>query len=176
MAPIFSHRSPIPRTRQDYRRFRPYIRENFNECCAYCLLHELLAGGAENFELDHFKPKSRHPDLTHVYENIYYSCHPCNNIKHDIWPTDELRAKGYRFVDPCHDDFSTHFTEADGRWEPLTAAGDYSQERLRLNREHLIKIRRMLVQMLNKLGAPPLDWNQPLKQQIAPLMHFISDS
>jgi hypothetical protein len=31
-------------------------------------------------------------------------------------------------------------------------------------------------QMLNKLGAPPLDWNQPLKQPIAPLMRFISDS
>jgi len=111
----------------------------------------------------------------YVYENIYYSCHPCNNIKRDIWPTDELRAKGYRFVDPCYDDFSTHFTEVDGRWEPLTPAGDYSQERLRLNREHLIKIRRMLVQMLNKLGALPLDWNQPLRQQIAPLIHLISD-
>jgi uncharacterized protein (TIGR02646 family) len=162
-------------TTQDYRRFRPYIREDFDECCAYCLLHERLAGGAENFELDHFKPKSRYPDLTHVYENIYYSCHPCNNIKRDIWPTDELRAKGYRFVDHCYDDFSTHFTEVDGRWEPLTPAGDYSQERLRLNREHLIKIRRMLVPMLNKLGALPLDWDQPLRQQIAPLIHFISD-
>jgi len=163
-------------TTQDYRRFRPYIREDFNECCAYCLLHELLTGGAENFELDHFKPKSQYPDLMYVYENIYYSCHPCNNIKHDSWPTDELHAKGYRFVDPCHDDFSTHLTEVDGQWEPLTPAGDYSQERLRLNRKHLVQIRRMLVQMLNKLGAPPLDWNQPLKQQIAPLIHLISDS
>jgi hypothetical protein len=135
----------------------------------------LLAGGAENFELDHFKPRSRCPDLTHAYENIYYSCHICNHIKHDIWPTDELRAKGYRFVDPCYDDFSTHFVEVDGRWESLTPAGDYSQERLRLNRKHLIEIRRMLVQMLNKLGAPPLNWNRPLKQQIAPLIHFLSD-
>src|SRR4030095_2488898 len=66
MASIFSHRSPTPMTTQDYRRFRPYIREDFNECCAYCLLHELLAGGTENFELDHFKPKSRYPDLTHM--------------------------------------------------------------------------------------------------------------
>jgi hypothetical protein len=97
-----------------------------------------------------------------------------NNIKHDIWPPDELRAKGYRFVDPCHDNFSTHFTEVDGRWEPLTPAGDYSQECLRLNRKHLIEIRRMLVQMLNKLSAPPLDWNQPLKQQMTPFMHLLT--
>jgi hypothetical protein len=150
MVPIFSHRSPAPLTTRDYRRFRPYIRDDFSECCAYCLLHELLAGGAENFELDHFKPKARYPDLAHEYENIYNACHPCNNIKHDVWPTDELLARGYRFVDSCHDDFSTHFTEVDGRWEPLTPAGDYSLERLRLNRKHLVEIRQMLVQMLNQ--------------------------
>ena len=176
MASIFSHRLPAPIITRDYRRFRPYIREDFSECCAYCLLHELLAGGAENFELDHFRPKSRYPDLTHVYENLYYSCHPCNNIKRHFWPTDALLARGYRFVDPCHDDFSTHFTEVDGRWEPITPAGDYSQERLRLNRKHLVEIRRIIAQLLNHLGAPPLDWNQPLKQQIAPLIPHIPDS
>ncbi len=176
MAPIFSHRSPAPMTTRDYRRFRSYIREDFSACCAYCLLHELLAGGAENFELDHFKPKSQFRDLIHVYENIYYSCHPCNNIKHDVWPTDELLARGYRFVDPCHDAFSTHFTEVDGRWEPLTPAGEYSRERLRLNRSHLVRIRQMLVLMLNNIGAPPLDWNQPLKQQLAPLLYLISNA
>jgi hypothetical protein len=166
VTPIFSHREPAPLSTNDYRRFRPYIREDFSTCCAYCLLTELLGSGKENFELDHFKPRSRFPELVSEYKNIYYACHVCNNIKRDSWPLNELADQGYRYFDPCYDDFSAHFEESDGRWEPTTRVGEYSVERLRLNRDHLIQVRRLLIQRLDELGEPPVDWNRPLRLQI----------
>lgn len=37
----------------------------------------------DNFELDHFKPKSdeRFASLAADYYNLYYSCHVCNHYK-----------------------------------------------------------------------------------------------
>lgn len=168
--PIFSHRTPVPLNTLDYRRFRPYIREDFSSCCAYCLLAEVLGAGQENFELDHFRPRAHFPTLVREYENIYYSCHVCNNTKRDSWPSMELRNRGYRFFDPCQDDFYAHFEESDGRWQPITRIGEYSVDRLRLNRGHLIQIRRLLISWLNELGQPSVNWNEPLRHQIAAIV------
>ena len=33
------------------------------------------------FDLDHFQPRSKHPDLETVYENLVYACHTCNQRK-----------------------------------------------------------------------------------------------
>ena len=59
----------------------------FAGLCAYC--EETTKG-----ELDHFRPKSRFPDLVYSWSNWVFACHECNNAKTNAWPTD-----GY--VDPC---------------------------------------------------------------------------
>ena len=56
--PVFQRRLQPPLITGGYQAYRPFVREDFAESCAYCLLHELLAAGAENFELDHFYPGS----------------------------------------------------------------------------------------------------------------------
>lgn len=173
MAPIFSCRSSAPISTRDYRRFRPYVREDFSECCAYCLLPEILAGGEANFELDHFRPQSIFSHLIHDFRNIYYSCHVCNNTKRDTWPSQQLRDAGYRFVDPCYDDFSTHFTASDGQWQPISRAGEYSERHLRLNRGHLVKLRRMIAELLDMLGESPIDWDMPTTAQVAPIEELV---
>src|SRR5713101_7464175 len=101
----FRRRTPAPEARGGYQAYRPHVREDFRETCAYCLLHELWAAGVENFELDHFYPRKYFPERLNDYYNIYYSCHPCNHIKHDKWPTPYLQAQGIGFVDLCRDDF-----------------------------------------------------------------------
>lgn len=55
---VFIRCQRAPKVKGDHTEFRPFVREDFSEGCAYCLLHELLAGGPRNFELDHFRPKS----------------------------------------------------------------------------------------------------------------------
>jgi hypothetical protein len=170
---VFVRRNPPPPAVGDYRRYRPYVREDFRECCAYCLLHEMLAAGVDNFELDHFKPKSdpRFSSLKADYYNIYYSCHVCNHYKGAAWPSEELMALGYRFIDSCTDVFSEHFAEdVSGTWTPLSKAGEYTAARLRLNRKHLVEIRGLLRDLATLHGQPPLDWNHPAREQLARIL------
>lgn len=142
--PVFVRRSPAPPQERDYKSYRAFVREDFRQCCAYCLLHELLAAGAEDFELDHFRPQSNpsFQGLRTDFYNLYYSCHVCNQTKRAQWPSVELVSLGYRFVDTCNEYFSGHFREEENSyWTPLTKVGEYSEKRLRLNRTHLIRIR-----------------------------------
>ncbi len=157
--PIFRRRAEAPSLRgKGHARFRSAVREDFAECCTYCLLHELLAGGADNFELDHFRPKSL-PRFAHRVEdffNLVYACHPCNKYKSNIWPPQDLRTQGYRFLDFSVDDFSEHFLEtARGRWLPLSKAARYTERRLRLNRDHLLEIRGLLQEIAELRGLHP---------------------
>lgn len=144
----FLRTHPEPITTADYRKFRSYVRKDFEQRCAYCLLQEVLAGGEENFELDHFRPKWLFAALKLDFYNIYYACHPCNNIKHDKWPSQLLEEQGKTFVDLCNDNFETHFDERpDGTWMGLTPAAEYTIDELRLNRSHLVRIRKLVAQL-----------------------------
>lgn len=132
-----------------YTAFRPHVRQDFEYRCAYCLLEELWAGGEENFELDHFRPRSRFPDRTDDFYNLYYACHPCNHLKADRWPTPELEQGGICLVDLCQDDFEAHFLpQADGTWAPLTPSAAYTIDAMRLNRTHLATLRALLAELL----------------------------
>lgn len=172
--PIFVRRSERPTLSNDYRSYRAKVREDFTECCAYCLLPEILAGGQDNFELDHFRPKSKSDrllaDINDFY-NLYYCCHVCNHYKAASWPTDELVTIGCRFIDFCSEEFSAHFRpEPDGSWVPLTLAACYAGERLRLNRKHLVKIRGLLNQIAELQGCDPLDWSCPTRDQLSGIL------
>ncbi len=147
--------------------YRSFVRQDFSESCAYCLLPELLAAGAGNFELDHFRPQSLFPALADDYFNLYYSCHVCNQYKGASWPSAELREAGFGFLDFCGESFSDHFQErADGCWEPLTPKAEYSEARLRLNRPHLVEVRRLLRRLAQLYGAPYVSWDSPIKDTV----------
>lgn len=142
--PHFIRTKPVPAVKGGYRSFRPYVRADFLERCAYCLINELYAGRARCFELDHFKPKSR-PEFAHLindFYNLYYSCRACNGNKHDNWPPPSYQARGIGFVDLCKDNFSDHFKELpSGEWQPLTPSATYTEQLLVLNDPNLIKLR-----------------------------------
>ena len=143
--PYFLRRTPPPKVKGDYHSFRPFVREDFSRQCAFCLFSELLAGGEENFELDHFRPRHRFPDLLNDFYNLYYSCHPCNHIKRGSWPSPALEEQGISFVDLCKEDFATHFSvEKNGIWSGLTNPGKYTIDKLNLNRQHLVIVRGLL--------------------------------
>jgi len=163
---VFSRRktAPPPSNLSGYRSF---IREDFSECCAYCLLHELLAAGAGNFELDHFRPKSLFPNLAENYFNLYYSCHVCNQYKAAAWPSAELSKRGFGYLDFCRESFSEHFrARDDGFWEPLTPRAEYTVARLRLNRPHLVEIRRLLRRLAQLHGISAVDWDSPIRENV----------
>ena len=167
---VFRRRPVAPSLQgKRYGRFRAEVRRDFVACCAFCLLHELLAGGRHNFELDHFRPKSL-PHFAHLindFFNLFYACHPCNKLKANCWPPDELLSQGYRFVDFTQDTFSEHFLETGyGRWLPLSKPARYTERRLRLNRRHLLEIRSLLREIAELRGIPHIDWNRPCRDQV----------
>ena len=63
------------------------LKEIFGGLCVYC--EERHKG-----EIDHFRPKSLHPELVYSWSNWLFTCRSCNNAKGDKWP-----PGGY--VDPC---------------------------------------------------------------------------
>ena len=167
---VFQRRSTAPAVKGNYRQYLRFVREDFSECCAYCLLHELLAHGRENFELDHFRPRSKFPEFANDYFNLYYACHVCNLLKRDFWPTNDQEATGYHFIDFCGESFSTHFMDTiDGFLVPLTNAAEYTIEKLDLNRSHLVKMRELLSNLASLRKVAILNWDQPSKNQIARL-------
>ena len=70
-----------------WRRFLGDLKNAFHGLCAYC--EDTTKG-----EVDHFRPKSRDPELVYCWSNWVFSCHDCNHSKGKRWP-----AWGY--VDPC---------------------------------------------------------------------------
>jgi uncharacterized protein (TIGR02646 family) len=47
--------------------------------CAYCDLNDL--GSGAKFSIDHLRPKSKHPRLSHIWINLYSSCGKCQEAK-----------------------------------------------------------------------------------------------
>ena len=74
-------------TDSHWLRFLDDLKCVFRGHCAYC--EETTKG-----EVDHFRPKSKYPDLVYTWSNWLLACHECNHAKLDTWP-----AAGY--VDPC---------------------------------------------------------------------------
>lgn len=169
--PIFKRRQLAPVVKGGYAQFSQFVREDFSECCAYCLLYELLAAGAENFELDHFRPQSIFPALSNDFFNLYYACHRCNHKKRNVWPAPDNEASGYRFVDPCRELFSIHFQELEnGRWVPLTKAAEFTEYVLQLNTTHLVNLRAVLRAIAYARGLEPVNWDEPSKGWLMQLL------
>jgi HNH endonuclease len=148
-------RTPFAPQYDDYRQYRPLLRQDFRYTCAYCERSESVLGGEEFFEIDHFRPIRRFPEHRDHYPNLYYSCGPCNRHKGSAWPTADQVARGYRFADPCEEDlYVTHVEEvSNGMLRARTGVGDYTCQQIRLNRVSLLEWRREKRQILSNLNV-----------------------
>jgi 5-methylcytosine-specific restriction endonuclease McrA len=94
-----------------YRKATDHLRRDFAFRCGYCMIHEDTSGGREHFEIGHFQPRSRGGEVNN-YDNLYWACRGCNNLKGDQWPSVIQFAAGYRYADPCTEtDYGHHFVE-----------------------------------------------------------------
>jgi len=81
-------RESQPFTFTSPRQYKPFLRSDFRTRCAYCERPEEYLGGEEAFEVEHFRPKSKFPQLDCVYSNLYYACRGCNAHKSETWPSE----------------------------------------------------------------------------------------
>lgn len=136
-------RKPPKRKYKNYTGYRPSLRHDFKNRCAYCLTHEFFVGGEAGFEIDHFRPQRGtygRPDLVAEYTNLYWSCGECNSKKGEVWPSPDDESQGFCYIDPCtpEGDHEKHWRfHRDGSLEALTLSGEYTEEKLLLWRPFL---------------------------------------
>ena len=136
-------RRHAPRGYRDYRSYKPWLRDEFEFRCVYCLCRERwFADGDDGFSVDHLTPRSDAPGLARDYENLVYACCQCNSVKQD--------AMGV--PDPCKDPYGAHLEVLeDGSIRALTLQGDFLIKVCRLDRPKLRQFRAGILALLRDL-------------------------
>lgn len=120
-------------------------------------------GGEANAEIDHFCPVSVCPDLETTYTNLCLCCAECNGKKRETWPTAKMLAKGTRFLDPCKDDHIKHWeVNAGGKLVSKTKIGDYTIDKIGLDRESLNYHRHKVIASTEKAKSILMGLHDPL--------------
>jgi hypothetical protein len=112
----------------------PALRRDFGSRCCYCTGSEDEKGGIENFDVEHFRPKSDE-DFSHLafeYSNLYYSCRGCNLAKSKKWPKPNTLDR--HFVDPCEEAIYPKYLQIlNGEIQSLRPPGAFLLEVFRFN-------------------------------------------
>ena len=66
-----------------YRKYLPWLRDEFSFRCVYCLDREVWRDMRERMPIDHFVPQAIRKDLKCEYTNLLYLCPACNSQKSD---------------------------------------------------------------------------------------------
>jgi len=130
----------IVELKSDYHDYRDILRFDFWFSCAYCTLFENEPSGI-GFEIDHYYPKSLHPQLTNDYYNLIWSCRHCNQHKSNFSPSAAQVSQGYVILRPDQDDPSEHFEIENYDLKGKSKTGEFNIEKLNLNRQPLRRLR-----------------------------------
>lgn len=65
----------------DLESFRPWLRDEFQFRCVYCLEREAWKNPIAAFDIDHFEPSANSLQHEPDYDNLHYVCHGCNLLK-----------------------------------------------------------------------------------------------
>lgn len=119
------------------------VAERAKYCCEYCLSQ--VKYSADPFSIDHIFPQTAggSDDL----DNLAYACLGCNGCKFTATTAlDPLTGEEVALYHPRQDQWSQHFT-----WNAeftfiigLTPTGRATVQRLQLNREGVVNLRRVL--------------------------------
>jgi hypothetical protein len=132
-----------PRGYRDYHSYKPWLRDEFDFRCVYCLWRERwCADGDYLFSVDHVLPRTTHPEFLCDYDNLVYACSQCNALKQDA-------PAG---INPSAEAFGHHLeVRHDGSVHALTDHGAEQIALCRLNRPRLREARRRMIELLSML-------------------------
>lgn len=101
----------------------PSLAAQTAEHCSFC--DAFPVRGVSNETVEHFRPKSRYPELAYSWSNLYYCCDACQSAKGEKW--DDL------LINPDADDFAcSRYFEFDfttGEIKPNAMSGVQDQQR-----------------------------------------------
>jgi len=111
----------------DFISYKPWLRDEFQFRCVYCLERERwYPSGHAAFGVDHVRPKGDPDNIALIcdYQNLVYACNRCNSVKQDRL-----------LQDPCNAPLAEHLRVSDdGSISGLTAEGQKLIDLLGLDR------------------------------------------
>lgn len=138
-----------PQGYPSHRHYRNWLRDEFCFRCIYCLRREEWLTLSADFEIDHFLPKSKHPDVEKDYDNLVYACNRCNRTKAEKYlPDPESVAYGESLM-----------VDAKGEIHAQNQAGENLIEALGLDDPDYTWMRRRILDTLSENPGPKtLKW------------------
>ncbi|GJM40682.1 MAG: hypothetical protein DHS20C20_09640 [Ardenticatenaceae bacterium] len=123
---------------------RKQVRERAKGCCEYCRSQEMYA--TESFSIDHILPRVQGGKTK--LDNLAYACLGCNSFKSSkIEALDPATNDTVSLFNPRRQKWAVHFTWSTDLTEVLgtTPTGRATIVTLKMNRESLINLRRLLL-------------------------------
>lgn len=123
---------------------KKYLKKDFHGRCAYCGDSDSVGMSARHFQVDHFVPKEKFPNLKWEYTNLMYACEFCNGAKSDYWAgesPDQNIVDNEGIVSPCCAEYDSHICRSEnGAIVPLSIIGQFMYKKLKLylRRHHLL--------------------------------------
>lgn len=132
-------RRHAPHGYSDYSEYKDWLRDDFCFTCVYCRCRERWHKEGECvFSVEHLQPKSTHPELECVYQNLVYACVRCNV------------ARGCKPIsDPCEAALGIRI-EPDG--VAVSISGDHGNRIIdicNLNETKLVDFRKHVLDSIN---------------------------
>lgn len=122
---------------------RKAVAERARHLCEYCFSQRRYS--PDSFSVEHIRPKSKKG--SDKLENLALACQGCNNFKSDkISAFDPLSGRKIPLYNPRKDVWEKHFAWNEDFSEivGLTAKGRATVRLLKLNREEVINLRKIL--------------------------------
>ncbi|MFO7901101.1 MAG: hypothetical protein ACQESR_23500 [Planctomycetota bacterium] len=135
-------------------RYKPWLRDEFQFRCAYCLCRERWCpDGDDAFSVEHFHAQVLAPNEICEYDNLLYTCCRCNAAKQGVMG----------ILNPAEVPLAEHLEIlSDGRIRGLTDQGWELIGVCQLARTKLTEFRRGIFEILGVIQ----DLNEPARRQI----------
>lgn len=157
-------RSGVP-SRSGYNDYKEELRYDFIYSCAYCSVTEVEARGFR-FEIDHYRPQSKHPNLKSRYSNLMWACERCNLYK-DNYDPDKDDIDNEREIIKIDREDPDDYAYLDGeRLKPKNLKGEFNIVQLMLNRKCLRRIRELRSRLYAANEAIAFGLRQMMKVRI----------
>ncbi len=136
-------RRHCPRGYASYKSYKPWLRDEFDFRCVYCLCRERWEpNGQDVFSVEHIQPQATSPELATDYDNLIYACLVCNAYRRD----EPL------LLNPDTEAVATHLQILrNGTAEASTIAGEQLIDVCHLNRPSWIDFRNYVLDLMDLL-------------------------
>ncbi len=136
-------RKHAPAGYKEYSEYKPWLRDEFEFRCVYCLQREMWSRArAGSFSVDHIVPQSTNKQLICDYNNLLYACCRCNSFRREI-----------PVLDPTQHVMDDHLAVTPhGTVHSSTTEGQFLIELLHLNAQEAVRERMRILRILARMS------------------------